>query len=240
MTIINADAKGLEVVCAAYLSRDKIMMQEIINGVDIHGENQKLFNIPRLIAKVMKFRIIYGGTAYSFASDPDFTDISTSEKYWQKMIDKYYDKYQGLYNWHGELLRLVTTTGQIITPTGRVFKFEPKPNYRRELVWPITQVKNFPVQSFGADMMSIARISFAKRFYKENISGLIVNTVHDSIVCDVEEREVKRVARIFHEVFNDLPINFERIFKIKFDLPMKCEVSVGKNMKELVEIPLDS
>jgi DNA polymerase I-like protein with 3'-5' exonuclease and polymerase domains len=54
--IINADAKALEVVCAAYLSRDKVMMDEVRNGIDIHSANQKLFNIPRLIAKILKFR----------------------------------------------------------------------------------------------------------------------------------------------------------------------------------------
>lgn len=55
--IINADVKGLEIVCAAYLSQDKVMMQEIIDRVDIHSTNQEAFNLPsRLIAKVLKFR----------------------------------------------------------------------------------------------------------------------------------------------------------------------------------------
>ena len=234
--IINADAKGLEVVCAAYLSRDKVMMQEIINGVDIHGENQKLFNIPRLIAKILKFRIIYGGTTYSFANDPDFSEISTSEKYWQKMIDKYYDKYKGLREWHGNLLREVTLTGQIVNPTGRIFKFEPKPNYRGDLVWPITQIKNFPVQSFGADVMAIIRVSFRRRFINEGINGVLVNTVHDSIVADIDKQEVERCNRIFHSVFADFPSNLQRVFGIPFDLPLNAEVSIGSNMKDLKEI----
>ena len=200
--IVNADAKGLEVVCAAYLSHDKVMMQELIDGVDIHGENQKLFGIPRLIAKILKFRIIYGGTAYSFAHDPDFAEISTSEKYWQKIIDKYFNKYQGLFEWHTKIIQEVGNTGQLTTPSGRVFVFDPVFNFRGDLTLPITQIKNFPVQSIGADMMSIARVDFARRFYESGIEGYIVNTVHDSIVLDVRE-EVQATAILFHQVFND-------------------------------------
>lgn len=87
--------------------------------------------------------------------------------------------------------------------------------------------------------MSVARVSFSNRFKKEGIDGLQVNTVHDSIVVDVADYEVERVARMFHSVFDDLPKNFERVFKVPFNLPLRCEVSVGKNMKELEEINLD-
>jgi DNA polymerase-1 len=235
MTIINADAKALEVVCAAYLSQDKIMMQEIIDKVDIHSANQELFNIPRLIAKILKFRIIYGGTEYSFAEDPDFAEISTSPKYWKKVIDKYFEKYPGLASWHGELLRQVVSSGKIITPTGRTFMFEPIRKYNGEWNWPITQIKNFPVQSIGADLMSIARVSFMKRFRDANINGIIVNTVHDSIVCDVDSSEIIKVGLLFHDVFRDIPTNFNRLFGVLFNLPLTCEVSVGNNMKELTE-----
>jgi len=55
--LINADVKGLEIVAAAFLSRDPVLIGEILNGVDIHLENQKRFNLPsRLIAKTFVFR----------------------------------------------------------------------------------------------------------------------------------------------------------------------------------------
>ena len=75
-------------------------------------------------------------------------------------------------------------------------------------------------------MMSIARVDFARRFHESGIEGIIVNTVHDSVVLDVR-KEIQATAILFHQVFNDLPANFERIFKVPWDLPMKCEVSVG-------------
>jgi len=56
--ICNSDAKGLETYCGAYLSHDRIMMEELRSGVDMHGANQEAFGLPsRLIAKVLIFRI---------------------------------------------------------------------------------------------------------------------------------------------------------------------------------------
>ena len=74
--LLQADAKQLEWVGATYFSQDKVAMQEIWDGVDQHADNQSRFGLPsRLIAKTFVFRLIYGGSAYSYAHDPNFRDI---------------------------------------------------------------------------------------------------------------------------------------------------------------------
>lgn len=59
--IVNVDVRGLEVVAACDLSGDKILRQELLNGVDIHEANRDRFKLGegkagRLIAKIFKFR----------------------------------------------------------------------------------------------------------------------------------------------------------------------------------------
>lgn len=241
MTIVNADAKALEVFCAAYLSQDPLMIKELKEGLDMHTANQKAFGLPsRLIAKILMFRILYGGSGYSFANDPDFSEVSSSEKFWNKKIEAFYEKYKVLKQWHIKIVQEVMSTGRLVMPTGRIYTFELKRDYRGELKAPETTIKNFPVQGFGADMMAIARVSFARRFKASGIEGIMVNTVHDSIVCDVADKYVDDVVQIFHEVFRDLPANFEKMFKVKFDLPMTVEVGVGLNFKELVEVKYEN
>lgn len=247
--IVSADAKSLEWVVGSFLSRDKLAYEEIFAGVDVHRSNQIIFKLPgwqdakagiaseeaalgRLVAKIFVFRLMYGGSAYSYANDPDFTMVSTSEKYWQKVIEAFYEKYKDFAAWHVKIVQEVTTTGQLVMPTGRIYTFER--DKRGE--WPVTTIKNYPVQGLGADLMSIARVSFHRRFKEAKIDGLLVNTIHDSIVCDVKPHEVKRVVRLFHEVFADLPANFERMFKVPFDLPLRCEVGIGPNMYDTVEM----
>lgn len=59
--LFQCDVKGLEMVCAAYLSQDLVMMQELTEGVDIHEMNRVALGLPnRGVAKVMAFRTIYG------------------------------------------------------------------------------------------------------------------------------------------------------------------------------------
>lgn len=235
--IYNGDAKGLEVVCAAYLSQDKVLMQELLDGVDIHGTNQKVFGFPegkagRLVAKVLKFRILYGGTEYSFAQDPDFTVVSSNVKFWKKVIEQYYEKYKGLAEWHTKLIQEATTTGQIKMCTGRVYEYGLTP--RGE--WPITQIKNFPVQGFGADIMAIVRVALYKRFKARHIPGVFVSTVHDSIVIDAPASSKDAIVALFYEVFADTPRLFKQWFGLEFNLPLNVEISIGPNMADLTEI----
>lgn len=233
--LVNVDAKQLEVICAAYLSKDKVLYDEIRNEVDIHTANQERFKLPtRLIAKTFKFRLIYGGSAYSYANDPDFSEVSTNEKYWQNVINEYYEKYVGLGEWHTNLITIVTSTGRLVMPTGRIYNFKSEAR-RGDIVWPRTKILNYPVQGLGADLMAIARVSAFRRFKDQRIEGVLISTIHDSIVADVESHEVERTCQLFHDVFEAIPLNFKRVFDVEFDLPTRCEISYGPDKFNLIE-----
>jgi len=91
--LIQADAAQLEVRVAAYLSQDKVMMDEILSAKDMHTDNQTRFRLTsRGMAKIWIFRILYGGSAYSFAHDPNFKECGYSEKEWETIIKGFYDK----------------------------------------------------------------------------------------------------------------------------------------------------
>lgn len=215
-------------------------MGEIIGRKDIHSDNQAKFKLPageqgRLIAKIFVFRLIYGGSAYSYANDPSFMEVSTSEKYWQRVIDKFYEKYQGIYNWHIKILQEVTLNQRLVMPTGRTYDFYPKAGYRGEMKWPETTIKNYPVQGLGADLMAIARVDFAKRFWDSGLEGKLRSTVHDSIVIDVPNKHTDEIVSMFYKVFEDIPKNFEQIFKVCYNLPLFCSIKTGPNMGDLLD-----
>lgn len=220
---------------AAFLSQDPVLIQEIRDGADLHTDNQNRFGLPsRLIAKIFNFRLLYGGSAYSYANDPEFMGISKSDKYWQDVIDAYYDKYRGIKEWHKRLVKEAVEKGRIISPTGREYRFEKYNGSIKD-----TQVKNYIVQGTGADLMALARVSFYNRIKKLGLKEcLLVNTVHDSIVVDINPKvcDNKVVARTMHEVFDDLPKNFEKLFLTPFNVPMECEVLMGDDWENMVEI----
>jgi DNA polymerase-1 len=235
--IINADAVGLEINVAGFLSQDPILLQEIKEGFDLHSANQKMLGLPsRLIAKIFVFRLIYGGSAYAYSVDTDFASCKYSAKKWQEIIDKFYSKYKKLAQWHIELVQEVTNKGYIKMPTGREFHYLPKRNNYGDLEWPRTQILNYPVQGTGADIMSIARVYFYRKFIDNKIDGVLINTVHDSIECDVVASEKDRVISLFKETFQKVPENFTKLFGIEYNLPLRCEISYGNNRKDLTEV----
>lgn len=233
--IVNVDFKSLEVVTAAWLSQDTVMMDEIHAGVDMHEANRLAFNLPtRGVAKTLKFRILYGGSAYSFSKDPEFTPVSTKVAFWEEVIDKYYNKYKLLKKWHDSLVKSATTTGVVTTPFGRQFGFEAQKDWRGDLKWPVTDIKNYPVQGTGADIVCMARVMIFKRM--KGMQSKLISTVHDSIVADCVESEVESVSRIFSEEISKTPRYLSQYYGVDFNLPLVGEVETGPNMLDLVKV----
>lgn len=148
--IVNVDVTGLEVLCAAYLSQDPVLLEELRNRVDIHSSNQAALGLSdredgRIIAKKFKFLILYGGTAYSLAINTDLCKVNSSVKYWDKVIEKYYAKYKGIADWHKVIIAKVAKNKLLVMPTGREYEYEFKKNYKGELELPLTTIKNYPV-----------------------------------------------------------------------------------------------
>jgi DNA polymerase I-like protein with 3'-5' exonuclease and polymerase domains len=238
--LIQADAKQLEFVCAAFLSQDPVAIEEIRNNVDQHTDNQERFGLPsRLIAKTFVFRLIYGGSAYSYANDPDFKDIG-DESFWQNTIDQFYKKYAGLSKWHEHIVATAKRDRKLVMPTGRVYPFEPEIKFGKEK-WPRTQILNYPVQGLGADLMAIVRVTLRNRLRgKEGI--LLVNTIHDSIILDIDETKAdyKEVVKTIDSCFTDVPVNFKRMFGTEFNLPMRVDCEIGNNLSNMSKIVVDN
>lgn len=239
--LINADAKQLEWRVAILLSGDAVGKKEIAAKLDIHSDNQRVFGLGegeagRLVAKRFVFKLIYGATAFGYASDSDFIGVSTNEKFWQNIIDKFYEKYTGIAEWHKNLLKDVQESGYLLTPSGRRYDFSASLNKRGERVWPQTTIKNYPVQGFGADIMMIARIAVFRRIKAlNNPNILLVNTVHDSIVVDCPEVDVEVVANIIKYVFEDLASLCAKAWGCKFDVPMSCDIKIGQDWLNMEE-----
>lgn len=237
--ILQADAKQLEWVGATYLSQDPVAIEEIWNEVDQHSDNQQRFGLPsRLIAKTFVFRLIYGGSAYSYANDPNFKDIG-GEDFWQGVIDQFYGKYSGLRDWHNKIFNDAKRDRKLVMPTGRVYNYEPEIKYGKEQ-WPRTKILNYPVQGLGADLMAIARVSL-----KNRLKGLedikLVNTVHDSIIIDFDstKHDSVQLVTLVDKCFNDVPMNFKKLFGKEFNLPMRVECEVGKDWGNMEKIVLN-
>jgi DNA polymerase-1 len=236
--LINADVKGLEVVVAAELSGDKVLKQEVIDKVDFHADNQKRFGLPdRVTAKRFIFKLLYGATAYGYTVDSDFLDVNFSQKQWQKVIDEFYTKYSGIHGWHAGLLATVKAQGYLEIPSGRYYEY--KPVYRRgEYHWPLTTIKNYPVQGFGAELVKLARIEFYEAFSASGLEGDFICTIHDSLVVDTIEENCYNISMMLKNAVEKVPTLCKEHFDYDFSLPLTAEVQVGPNKYDMKEIKL--
>jgi hypothetical protein len=229
---IQADASQLEWRTAVELAQDPVGIQEIQEKQDVHSLNQISFALPsRLIAKIYLFRTIFRGSGWSFAHDPAFSHVSSSPEYWDKVNEKFYSKYNGLNTQHFIWKDLVLNSKPIISPFGREWLIP----YEDKIPW--TLLSNYPVQGTGADLMTLARVIFAKRL--RLITGweqvILTTTVHDSIIVDCPEYMIGDIAKLFHEVFADIPKNIKAIFNYNWEVPLECECKVGHTMRNMTK-----
>lgn len=235
--IVAADYKAIEWQSALELSGDKVGIQEWNDGVDMHQVNKDYFKLPeRRISKIFLFRLIFGGTEWSYSKDPDYSWISSSPTYWRKIIDGFKEKYNGWDKWVADQIRTVTKTGRLETPTGRSFIYSP---FRRngELKWPVTQIMNYPVQGTASDWVKTGRTVLKNMLDSGRCPGaLFINSVHDSLVLDVPDEYTDIALKLLHNVVHIHTARvFSRLFNYQFSTNIKGEVFFGPNQADLEE-----
>lgn len=106
------------------------------------------------------------------------------------------------------------------------------------LDWPITVIKNYPVQGFGADLVMLARLEANKRLKASGLEYRLVSTIHDSIVADCPSDCVESVGRILNDSIEYVPTLCKKVFGYDFSLPLTSEVQYGPNKKEMSDLVL--
>jgi len=237
--LVNCDVKSLEVVVAADRYRDKTLQIEIEQKLDLHALNQAKFKLPdRVTAKRFIFKLLYGASAYGYAVDSDFIGVGYSERQWQRVIDAFYEKYDGIARGHQADIKFAMTNGFLEIPSGRYFNYAPFVTDRGKAKWPITKIKNYPIQGFGADLVMLARIEFIKQFKASGLEGKFICTVHDSLVVDCPNKHVEQIASMLAASVAKVPEICYNIWSYKFSLPITSEILVGPNKRDMIELKL--
>lgn len=241
--IIKADAAQLEWRVKAFLAQDQVAIQEILDPTrDIHAENQKELVLPgRTVSKNFLFRAIFAdafgeqgfrGPAYAFANDPNFAETSKSVAFWEKVIERFFSKYEGVYQHSISLIRTGCETGKIVSPSGRVYKYKTYTKWNGDQEWPRTQMLNHIVQGFSAELMI-----FARRYTYQNWNndwGVLVNTVHDDIEADVhnDPETIYRSCCLMEDAFLSIPKQVKQWFNVVLNVPIIAECKYGPNLCE--------
>ena len=263
--IVEADYSQLEVIGLAYLTQDKQLYKDIIDGVDMHAVNaEKLFGksftpLQRKIAKSFSFQLQYGAGAASMAKSNN-VDVKLAKRF----IENYYSRYPQVKIWQDSVAEEVRESrkptgehtsrgfpkgkGVFRSITGREYVFyefdndhyNPHNPNSKEVNFSPTQMKNYPVQGFATGDIVPLVIGRLNRILKNNSElsekCLLTNTVHDSIILDVHEDIFEEAVNTVVSVMESAPEFIEETWGFKFDLPLPVGISYGRNWYDQKEI----
>ena len=226
--ILEADFAQLEFRVAAFLSQDKVAMDEVKTGFDVHSYTAKIISdagqpTSRQVAKAHTFAPLYGASGFG---------RTKAEAEYYKHFN---EKYKGIASWHQRLADEVVATKRIVTPSGRQYEFPQAERRPHGRVTFFTMIKNYPVQGFATGcIVPIILLEFEKELDKLN--SCLVNTVHDSIVVDVHPNEVDGVIAAVAQLNRNLHDIIYKYYNIDFNVPLLLEAKIGKNWLDTRDI----
>jgi len=214
LSVLEADAPQLEFRAAAFLGADKQAKADIRAGADIHSFTASVLGCERQTAKAYTFKPLYGGNS----------GTRKELEYYAAFRKKYSDLYKVQTGWTYEVVK----SKKLRIASGLIF------------YWPDTKIKhggyitntpsifNYPVQSFAtADIIPLSLVILWH--LTRGMKSFIVNTIHDSIIAEVEQEEISAFKACVGEAFSGRSLYeiLERLYGIKFDVPLGAEVKVG-------------
>lgn len=224
--IIECDLAQIEFRVAAQLARDKVAVEEILNGADVHSITAEVMTeatngkikFSRQEAKRYTFMPLYGGRGKT--------------NYERKYCAFFRDKYKGISRMQEEWATTVANKKFLRTPFGMIYYW---PNAEVTSFGSLNverEVYNYPVQGTAtAELMRIILIllwrELCLKFSTDKVG--IINIVHDSIVIECDADIVREVAVETIKAFTTKTLAFvKNVYNYNWDLiPLAVGMKVG-------------
>jgi DNA polymerase-1 len=186
-TLITVDASQSELRCLAYLSNSQYLIDAYNQGKDMHTLVSELAGIERKNAKTLNFAYVYGSSEFGLINQLIMSGVpkasaSTTVKLFMDTMSQI-----GIAEYQRKLIDKAKKLGYIYSPYGRV-------GTRLKT----TQVVNYPIQSFSADLNKQRIIQMFELLKKYRLKSRIWLEFHDAMELDVLNSELEIVRELLH------------------------------------------
>ena len=226
--LLSADYSQIELRLLAHLSEDPLLMESFQKEQDVHTRTaSELFQVPvakvsgdqRRQAKTINFGIIYGMGALRLARSLDIP-TKTAQEY----ITQYFARYHRIKGYMDSILVEGRARGFVTTLFGRRRYVPDLQSKNAQLVAAAERATiNTPIQGTAADLIKMAMVAIDRRLSDDGLRTRMVLQVHDELLFEVPEKEVKKVEKLVRETMESV---------IALRVPLRVEVGVGKNWAE--------
>jgi DNA polymerase-1 len=228
--LLSVDYSQIELRIVADMAQDEAMLAAFRAGEDIHTTTaravygvsaEEVTKNMRRRAKGINFGLIYGMSVFGLTR---YTDLTLAEA--EDFVKAYFKQFPGIKKYLDGIRKLAAQQGYVETLLGRRRYFpalqgkqNPQVKNREE-----REAINAPIQGTAADIMKIAMLKIPLALKEAGLSGKMLLQVHDEIVLEVPEKEVKKTARIVQETMaNAYPLS----------IPLLTEARYGKNWGDM-------
>lgn len=228
--LLAIDYSQMELRIMADISKDKLLMQDFINGLDIHSTtaarvlNKKISDIThkeRNLGKTVNFGMIFGQTSFGLASLLGI-DRDTAGKY----ISSYFDNYKGVEEYMRKTEYEAFEKGYVQTMFGTTRNIAGiRSRNRRLRSAAAREAINMPIQGSEADIMKLVMVKLyeyiSKKYSKD---AYILLQIHDEILFEVKSNLIEEFANEAKEIMLDT---------VLLEVPFDVHVSIGESLDEL-------
>ncbi|MFK8101630.1 MAG: DNA polymerase I [Saprospiraceae bacterium] len=202
--LLAADYSQIELRLIAEISGDEAMLQAFKDGKDIHRATAaNVYDVPfeevtpdqRRNAKTVNFSIIYGAGSTNLSQQ---LKIKRAEA--KKLIEQYFNKYQGLKSYMEKTVEFARENGYVKTLLGRR-RYLRDINSGNSLIRSNAEriAVNTPIQGTAADMIKIAMINIHQMLKEGGYRSKMILQVHDELVFDVHLDELEVLKPLIEE-----------------------------------------
>ena len=215
-TMVISDVAQQEPRFSAFLSKDKKLVEEILNEVDLHQQAADHFGLKsRSKGKVINLGLNYGMSAHGLASR---LDISLDEA--ERGLRNRRNHYSRYYAWQDRQKRLAERLGYVETAIGRrVWVNKYNIQWERNAI-------NAPIQGSAADQTKLALVYIHEQCAAAGIKFPVTMVIHDEIVAQAPRGTVTQYKKIIKEAWQ------EAGKKLMPTIPTEVEMMKGKTWLE--------
>lgn len=232
--LLSVDYSQIELRIVAHMSGDEAMLDAFRAGQDIHAATAAaIYGIPldqvskeqRRHAKAINFGLIYGMSAFGLSRSTDLT-LGEAENF----VKDYFEHFPGVKSYLDNIRRLAASQGYVETMLGRRRYFPNLANPANVAVKNREEREaiNAPIQGTAADIMKLAMIKLPAALTKAGLSGKMLLQVHDELVLEVPQSELKETV---HTVRREM----ENAFILS--IPLLTEARSGVNWGSMEVMP---
>ncbi len=232
MKLVSADYSQIELRLLSEVAKVPALTKAFQDGVDIHAMTaSEMFGVPvkdmppdvRRRAKAINFGIIYGISAFGLAAQ---LNIEREEA--GAYIKKYFERFPGIRDYMDETRESCREHGYVLTLFGRKCHYPDIKNSNPSIrAFNERAAINARLQGSAADIIRRAMIRIEPELAQAKLKAQMLLQVHDELIFEALEAEVKDTITIVKSVMQDAPHP-----SVSLHVPLQVDARAADNWDE--------